>query len=460
MLPEVVVEQTYHGLNIASDAEDLPAGTALLHSSCQCPYRRARPLRGGPVPMGLREHPREPQRDPTTVTRVLRAGRLVAMPCWAAVSSFQVQPADIRDRHRWPSAFCHKVTLSAMAQPSQRLCRVGSRLAHASRQLNDALVQSAAFASQLAGEAREYEGDVGVTRVLARHWELFRIAFDFHSLLDQPQTPNAAVRAFAELWDLTRPELEFSIRPPPEWGEDTELLPQHAPVNQYRELLHRLREAWKVELATWKATYTSPRNWLAQRDVLVCPVMSHLPPVSKQWGFHPLPLRVAAVLACFQPWQVWSHATRNLKDIRGQHSIRVACALPRVTRHLGKVRPRGCLARVSWNNRLVVVVAECFIPHCEQIACDLETYRSFSRGTWGVVRLWHRERRRGISEAPAESWCGQLGHLWDPVQGPMTGPLIDRLHLRANGFRGTGLDEHVVSQVCAALDANPRWSCS
>ena len=65
------------------------------------------------------------------------------------------------------------------------------------------------------------------------------------------------------------------------------------------------------------------------------------------------------------------------------------------------------------------------------------------------------QRGSSINASPAESWCGVLSCLWNPVQGPLTGPLVDRLRLCAGGVKGNTLDDTVVDKVAATIRAKP-----
>merc|ERR1712032_1044180 len=108
---------------------------------------------------------------------------------------------------------------------------------------------------------------------------------------------------------------------------------------------------------------------------------------------------------------------------------------------------------------MVVVCARNYEPNVYSIAQTLEAEPCYSEdGCWYALRAWHRARRFGITEAPAERWASCLHFLWNPVQGHMTGTLIDRLHLKAIGFRGTGPDDLIVDKVVDALKGSPYWS--
>ena len=452
-LPDLLVGHTYQGLDVCIDWPELPEGDLLVCRSCQCGFRRAPqlPRLGEPQNLVARDPPFE---------HIIVKGKMLRLPLWVTRASQSLCPSDIRDRRRSPTPYHYQVRADAMAQPPHRTsCRTNPRRVHAFTELVGAIKGCEDFLKQMVWQIQKYEGDAGVARTLARHWWLYERCFDFQSLVSKEPT-QAALDAFSELWKMTQPEVQDGLRPPKEWGNWGELLPNDPPQDLYLALASRLQCVWQNEVKEWEAAGQAKRSWLAQDHVLLSSVMSGFPPVNKLWSATRLPFRVAILLSRFGAWFTWRAPIKALQALTSpaanMHALRYPCRSFR-TGHPSY--QSGHLAGFAFaNHTRIVVVVDPQLHVCRlQVAQDLEQDRALSDGLYGVIRVWHRERRRGINEAPAESWCGQLGYLWDPVQGLMTGPLIDRLHLRSNGFRGTLADEEVVEKVASAFHANPFY---
>ncbi len=54
-------------------------------------------------------------------------------------------------------------------------------------------------------------------------------------------------------------------------------------------------------------------------------------------------------------------------------------------------------------------------------------------------------------EAPCEQWMGQLKYLYNPVQGPTTSTMVQRLRARCAGARGDGSDEPFLLRLAQIL---------
>jgi hypothetical protein len=221
-----------------------------------------------------------------------------------------------------------------------------------------------------------------------------------------------------------------SARPPvAKWGRLEDLLPMAPPIQQYLLFAANLRAAFRNEVDRWHSSGTVARGWFKPHDrIAVTPVMG-LPPLAKSSAL--LPNRVLVLIAMFTGCPSFTVSGDTPGVVAGRHmalSLRYPCQ--RAVR--GQPARPGVLlsVTVSGKRRLAVAIGDSIVVDRNHVARDLERDSGLVRGCWGIVRLWHRERRRGISEAPAESWCGQLGALWDPVQGPLTGALVDRLALR------------------------------
>ena len=269
---------------------------------------------------------------------------------------------------------------------------------------------------------------------------------------------EGAARAFEQLWDLAHPHLVHSIRPPADRGTWPDLMPPRAPREQYKHFIQRLQSKWRTIVADWRSTGCDGQGWLQQDKISVMPVLAGLPPVNRGW-FHAgrlLP-RSVEILLSLMAGASWITSRDKLVTLRSSWALRARCRHPCV-QHAGNPVRAGHLAGIRLRSkvRVIIVTDPMLRVNCLQLGQDLEQDRFFSDGgVWGVARLWHRTRRLGINESPAESWCGQLSKLWDPVQGPLTGPLVDRLRLCASGVKGNTLDDAVVDKVAATIKAQP-----
>ena len=86
-----------------------------------------------------------------------------------------------------------------------------------------------------------------------------------------------------------------------------------------------------------------------------------------------------------------------------------------------------------------------------RLAADLEQNPLFSQGCWHCARLFHRCRRLTGTEAPVESWVGEVKRLWDPVQGGAAATLANRLFLRVCGIRGDFSDDCFVDALVSQM---------
>ena len=102
------------------------------------------------------------------------------------------------------------------------------------------------------------------------------------------------------------------------------------------------------------------------------------------------------------------------------------------------------------NEQVIVMDVQCRVDTVK-FCKTLESERCFLTGCWYALRLWHRARRLGISEARAESWGSTLAYLHDRQQGHMSGSNVDRLTVKAAGVRGNGLDDVLVQRVARCI---------
>ena len=262
-LPELVVGVTYKGLSVNVDTPDQAAGSFFLHNACQCAFRKASQMPCGPLPPGAKEHPRRDTGDPSRIAVTVR-GSPVPVPTWVARQPVARGPGD-------PLDYCREARRDGMAQPPGRTCRVGPRFRHGLQEVIGGLRQSFGVFDELTKSIDSYNNDVGVTRELSHRWELFAGCFDLAVCIASGAA--AGVGAFEELWDMTRPELLLSERPPVEvWGVLEGWLPADAPVKQYQGFVANLQKAWRTEVSLWERTGRSSRGWLQQEEAIVAAV--------------------------------------------------------------------------------------------------------------------------------------------------------------------------------------------
>ena len=477
VLPDLFIGQTFRGLGVCSNWQKLPPTQCFLHRGCQCAFRACPPL----PPPGRPKLPAGDFESREGVSRnVPPRGQGKALkwcPLWVTRGSPFLQPDDIRDNKRSPCRAWHLVEQNSMRQPPQAACRIHPKIAHAFQEAEKALIQSSQFWRSLVQELSEAEGEAGVSHHLASHWQCYEACFDFQKLVVESPCPpedhhprdrdhkspdeadqvrTDAARAFEQLWGLAHPHLAHSIRPPADRGEWQDLMPARAPTAQYRDFMQRLQSKWHRAVEHWRTSGRNDQGWLQQRDVFVIPVLSGLPCVNKHWTRmgSSLPRPVEILLNLFGG-KGWATSCDRLAALRSRWALRARCHYPCVRQAGSPVRV-GHLAGIRLAGRVrVVIVADPLLRiNCTQLGQDIEQDRFFSEGgMWSPARLWHRARRLGINESPAESWCGVLSRLWNPVQGPLTGPLVDRLRLCAGGVKGNTLDDTVVDKVAATIRA-------
>ena len=123
-----------------------------------------------------------------------------------------------------------------------------------------------------------------------------------------------------------------------------------------------------------------------------------------------------------------------------------------------KLRGDGEVAalKLAGRKRRLVIVAEVILePDASRLAKIIECDKNFSKGCWIVARTFHRIRRCGHSSEYSEVLGSHLTRLWDPVAGLSSGSLINRLQLKASGFRGDGTDDELVRAVVRHVQAKP-----
>ena len=433
MLAGMLSNNKFHGLGVTLDWPEPSFGNLDVHHACQCMSRRD----SDPVLVRHRWH-----------------GKRRTMPCWAAADPVR-QPSRARDGSRDPQAWFSEVDRESWRMPPKRACRVQRRFVQTAVDITMGIEASLAYIHELGVQVADYiVGDVGVTRDLQLRWQLSARCFSLMHLATGP-LDDTAVEAFKQLYSLAMPELRHTMLPAEsEWGKIS--IPMAPPVEQYRIFAGRVRCAWHEEVQGFTDHGRSDRGWVDFQGVMAVP-FSCLPPACRDWS-RSTPWAVLQRVAEFMSPAFFTERRKMLRPC-GRTAVReiVKAAPPEST-----TRPwqSGAFFAVSIGKvrRLMVVRSAVLQPIDTAMASSIEDDRFFTKGVWVVARHWHRERRRGISTAPAEGWTGVLGRLWDPVQGHMSGTLVDRLQLVASGFKGVGLDEPIVDAVAAAMPCDPFLS--
>jgi hypothetical protein len=188
------------------------------------------------------------------------------------------------------------------------------------------------------------------------------------------------------------------------------------------------------------------------------PQVKKLPPVSRLWARTQFPLQFYVWLPRLHGVGRWNADPAVLLPPRcGRRDgfCGAVLAAQQVPRGYGEVAAIQLAGRRG--RRLVVVDAVALSPSAPRMSSCMENDRRFSTRCWHAMRVWHRARRLGISEAKAESLGSNLISIWDPVQGLSSGALIDRLQLKSSGLRGDGSDDGITRTVARAIVGSPLF---
>ena len=447
-LPEVMMHHKWQGCPVSLDYPIPSEGHTVLHPACQCAFRRVLPrsqqASSSNQPSTSAIPVEWPQLSQSRAVRHQPAGRrkrrqagppVVSMAPWVAPASLLLGQKDYT-RERSPCAVGVETPLQSMRQPPTRSCRLPPQQRHTVAQIGSGLQSLCGLASQLAKELGDYLGDVGVTRPLAHIWDSHCSCFSLSTLTQRPPSDTMIV-AFQQLYTALLPDLQHTLWPPPSWPVDHKM-PDEAPVDQYKTLARYIHDAWRL---------VRPGHTWAQQTTCQVAAVLRLPPVCKQWaGCTSVPvLSIIAHMVCGSCWTCKAHLLKAPRPVVFQSGCFNVVAA--TSKQAGDV----AVLTVRRRAQFVVIVEEHLRPAVRAIAASLESDPQYSSGCWHALRVWHRSRRMGISEAPSESWASVLSRLWNPVHGPLTGVLIDRLRLHVSGYRGVPSDEHIVNLVASHL---------
>ena len=141
-----------------------------------------------------------------------------------------------------------------------------------------------------------------------------------------------------------------------------------------------------------------------------------------------------------------AHATGWL-TLREEHLLLPSLAVGRVA-----------ALKLGAGARKLVLIRDLHLrPDPTKVATSIEADRKHSSGCWWAARAFHRARRLGNSSEYAEVLGSFLSRLWDPTSGLQSGALVERLTIRASGFRGDGTaaDDDLVHAVCKRMRCKP-----
>ena len=271
--------------------------------------------------------------------------------------------------------------IQSMRQPPTRSCQLPPQQRHTVAQLASGLQSLCSLASQLVTELGDYLGDVGVTSSLAHIWDVHCSCFSLSTLAQHPPS-GPMISAFQQLYTALLPDLQHTMWPPPSWPVDHQM-PDEAPVDQYKTLARYIHNAWQL---------VRPGHTWAQQTTCQVAAVLKLPPVCKQWaGCTSAPaLIIIAHMVCGSSWTCKAHL------LKAPSPVVLQFARFNIAKQAGGV----AVLKVRRRAQLVVIVDEQLRPAVRAIACSLESDPQYSSGCWHALRVWHRSRRMGISEAP------------------------------------------------------------
>ena len=466
----------------------------LCHPACQCPYRKATCLPCGPLPPGLRQHPK--QNQPSAPVCLVKSKHApLRVPTWCASSP--------------PSAVARPLNFVGVAQRdlktpgAHRGCFVISwKNLEAWRLIEKGIDDALSWCRIYREEASLYQGGVGVAPFFQEAWALMADAWWFPSLLEKPQHSHELVRmpmAVHEqranaLRDFARRQTASAAGAFPDTAPLISLIPpSHTPTETHATQSSDQRRG-AVGLPSWRdcclAFVQLYDKLLPDLSATAWPEGSDWAHVSREWPSAPDMLlqykvfrtmvqkraqreadwfAVDRVILC--AWHPIVHAI--LWCARSEprpaclilayvgsypawcvRSDRVAPCAESIHSAVKRVKNRTSRKR----KRIVVVLREEKRLQQHKVCAAFETQAKLSKKCWHVARMLHRCRHLGGNETPAEKWTGILKSLWNPVQGPCTRTIVSQLKLKAAGVRADGTDEGFVQGVAQSLAAPPRSS--
>ncbi len=433
-LPELLCFGSFEGCDLLTNVDEADPDRLLVHPSCQCGYRKHKPLQHGPLADNQREHPRHP--PPLTgratatwpaYSKLIKARRglarapvvKVAMPKWVCgqgplMGKFH-KPDD--GALSFEKDIGYIVQRDKCAQAPCSTCKLFRRQERAVTDICGALDDALEVQNSFLHSMAEFRSDKGINNRMHAlvkafdcwNWSMLK---DW-SLLDNNQITQLE-GAFADAWGLLHDELQHTF-----WSPDipraSHIWPRAPPVNEYRILASKVGAAWTQALASLSGIgngveYT---DWLVVEHYLVVPVM-RLPRLHRaDVAFQSLPFKALALIAACIGTPL---KTKKLEVSKQSPS---------------KVFKVGTCASIQINDCCSVVVVAKVNPRIvpRAVASTIEGQERFSSSCWMACRCFHRHRRKGAGTQTAESWGHTLSHYHDAEMGHSTGALSQSLIL-------------------------------
>ena len=469
---ELLAQRKFQGCNAMVTPPVIPGRYPgeykLCHPACQCAYRNARCLPSGPIPLGQKEHKRQPQPSSEANMVLLHArdgaaGRVLALkvPAWTCVPPTAVNR---------PLHFIGAPTLKTHGgHPG--CFTVGWRMLEAWRLIDQGVRDAQQWCALHREEFLAYQGDVGVPKFFQEAWADMSDAWWFPNFVPlrtaqvhtiEPNPPIHAQRASALHWfeaqQLCRC-VATAAAPEPEVGLKSS---KRAFLHLYKALGHDLScTGWPSSSSfSWVK-----REWPSARDMLQ-QYNGFIDAVKRRSARSPGWFKTQSVVVC-----AWHPIVQALLARTRASTEATALILSYVGGFLAWCLPAGRLSEgddgsykrrvargpVRRRGRLVAALGEVRALDQNAICATLETNKNWVRRNqmWHVVNMLHRSRHLGGNETPGERWTGVLKCFWNPVLGPCTRTIVNRVKLRLAGVRGDGMDEDFVRMVAASFEGDP-----
>lgn len=428
MIPEMLFHGHLEGCDLTMDF-DPETQVTFLHPACQCGTRPQRAP--GAVLLARGGHG-----DVTESSSVkLACGSQEVIKCPWYVAKTLYSAALLRESANCKNLFSERVRWQKLpwdlGKAPKRLCKIPSLIVKTCGRIEEGLDAGMALLAGLRTELKSaFLEQRGFDKLLTDTWEAASVAFWIPDIFESAEPRDDHVKACQKLFELLLPDLQFTLWPEAAWG----MTPAVKKWPTMKGMAVMYKRWWKLlHTEASDAASEFQKYWLRTRSFEVRPVVLHAAVASmrsaRQFQGLPFWFSIAVHIEGFLSKSPASFTARSDElrplpwSIKTGNPIKVGqfCSmLPKHVRH-----------------KLVLVSAVNMEIDQKRIAKDIEQDRRFSQNCWHVARMFHRVRRMVGAEAPCESWVGELKYLWNPIHGPSTGLLADRLQLRLAGVRGS-----------------------
>ncbi len=457
-LYEIFLSGVYAGCQLHVAMTPPPVGTRLVHPACQCPTRpQLRPgsalatRRGGDI------------RDPSRVT-LQWAGRrrAVRAPWWVSCSLYSQKALQDSSRLEGPGtcSLRYQTVLPAQHGHANRSCQVPFRAAAALRQLETGLFQLQVFWRALAVDfERCCYGDLGVSKEMQDIWGAMAVCLWLPDMVEHGVPTPMHLNALQVLYRHLKPDLQLRPWPPQEFHQTPpqRRWPTEVGIAHFYKIwwgkIHTAAHAPEMGFHTrWRravAYSVLPLFVSFQAKLVACAIMGAMPFLRRGRLAEHMRSDVCLLAARVQdhlsgtPGHVFTVRPEEMRAFgRGPRNAAMAPGAVGAMAPGAVVASRLAVLRTPrLRGRVVHVLHPVLEWDQREMAASLEQNRYFSDGCYHMNRLFCLARRFGSTEAPVERWVGGLKYLFDPIQGPTTTTLVQRLRLRAFGIRGDGADD-------------------